>query len=84
MKLDSKKHPNGGGLVADTAHVDAIVYANARVDGKTHICGCSLVYYTKQYILLYLNSFKCYGPFSDPSEMSLVPGVNYRIIELEN
>ena len=95
------KHPNGGGLVANSAHVDetvfvgpnaqvfgfahvlgyaricdfaiisgdAIVYNEARVCGKTHICGYSLIYATKQFVLLDTDNFKCYCPFSDPSEI---------------
>ena len=114
--IDAHQHKNGGGWVADTAHVDetvfvgpdaqvfgnarvlgnakicdyaqiggdAKIYNEARVDGKTQIYGYSLIYRTKQYVLLDLDTFECYGPFSDPSEMSFSPGVNYRIIELEN
>ena len=71
--------------ICDHAQVsdNAIIYANARVDGTTQICGRSLVYYTKHFVLLDIDNFKCYGPFSDPSEMLFTPGVSYRIIELE-
>jgi len=39
-------HPNGGGLVEDTAHVDATAYVgpNAKVYGNARVCGNAQVY----------------------------------------
>lgn len=45
--VPAHKHPNGGGWVADSAHVDdsaylgpdALVYGDARVYGETLVCG---------------------------------------------
>lgn len=38
--VDAHQHPNGGGWVADTAHVDnaAFVGPNAQVSGNARVC----------------------------------------------